>query len=206
MTMTAIRYDIITGNYYSAEKGAMLYPNGFPDGVLNVDGDDKLKEHCDKNLVKYPMECETTGKFLWNGITYYASAKTLQQIEKKFKIDEVFTDKDLKKKEEEKADKLRKLMATEEWLENKVLEDSAAKFSSGIKRNEFVQTMRDLNPEIAQARMTRVTQKYLNEGYWVPDERGCIKPGPKFPKEKLPKKEKGPDEEKNLFGRKRKRR
>jgi hypothetical protein len=205
MTMTAIRYDIITGNYYSAEKGAMLYPNGFPDGVLNAEGDAKLKEHCDKNLVKYPMECETTGKFQWNGITYYASAKTLQQVEKKFNIKTIFTDKDLRKKEEEEAEKLRKLMATEEWLENKVLEDSATRFVQGIKRNEFVQTMRDINPTIAHARMTRVTQKYLNEGYWEADERGHIKPGPKFPKEKLPKKEKV-QEEKNLFGRKRKRR
>ncbi len=34
--MTAIRYDVITGNYYSAEKGVMLYPNGFPDGVLKT--------------------------------------------------------------------------------------------------------------------------------------------------------------------------
>lgn len=183
----------------------MLYPHGFPDGVLNADGDPKLKEHCDKNLVPYGWECENTGKFLWNGITYYASAKTLQQIEKKFNIKDVFTDKDLRKKEEEAAEKLRKLMATEEWLENKVLDDSATKFIQGIKRNEFVQIMRDLNPTIAHARMTRVTQKFLNEGYWQPDDRGCIKPGAKFPKEKLPKKEKV-QEEKNLFGRKKKRR
>ena len=205
MTMTAIRYDVIPGEYYCSKRGAMLYPQGFPDGVLNADGDPKLKEHCDKNLVPYGWECENTGKFLWNGITYYASAKTLQQIEKKFNIKDVFTDKDLRKKEEEAAEKLRKLMATEEWLENKVLDDSATKFIVGIKRNEFVQAMRDLNPTIAHARMTRVTQKYLNEGFWEPDDRGCVKPGPKFPKEKLPKKEKV-QEEKNLFGRKKKKR
>jgi hypothetical protein len=200
--MTAIRYDVMPGNYYSAEKGPMLYPHGFPDGVLNADGDDKLKEHCEKNLVKYPAECETTGKFLWNGITYYASAKTLQQIEKKFKIDEVFTDKDLKKKEDEKAEALRKLMATEEWLENKVLEDSAQMFGSS-KQYQFVQKIRDENKEIAHSRMTRVTQKFLKEEYWTANSGGMIVAGPKFPKDKLPKKEK-PKEE-SIFRRRRKR-
>jgi hypothetical protein len=187
--MTAIRYDVITGNYYSSEKGAMLYPNGFPDGVLNADGDDRLKEHCDKNLVTYPAECETTGKFLWNGITYYASAKTLQQVEKKFNIKEVFTDKDIKKKEEEAAEKLRKLMATEEWLENKVLEDSVRFFGSA-KQYQFVQKIRDENPEIAHSRMTRVTQKFLKEGHWSQNSNSLIVAGPRFPKDKLPKREK----------------
>ena len=200
--MTAIRYDVLLGDYHCAKRGKMTHPHGFPDGVLNTEGDAKLKEYCDKNLVTYGWECEKTGKFLWNGITYYASAKTLKEVEKKFKISRVFTDDDIRKEREEAEDKLKKLMATEEWLENKVLEDSAQKFGSGIKRNEFVQTMRDLNPTIAHARMTRVTQKFLNENYWVPDERGCIKPGPKFPKEKLPKIVK---EEKSLFSKRPKR-
>ena len=191
--MTAIRYDIITGNYYSAEKGAMLYPNGFPDGVLNAEGDAKLKEHCDKNLVKYGWECETTGKFLWNGITYYASAKTLQQVEKKFNIKTIFTDKDLQKKEEEEAEKLRKLMATEEWLENKVLEDSTRFFGSS-KQYQFVQRIREENPTIAHSRMTRVTQKFLKEGYWSQNSNSLMVAGPRFPKDKLPKREKVEEE------------
>ena len=191
--MTAIRYDIITGNYYSAEKGAMLYPNGFPDGVLNAEGDAKLKEHCDKNLVTYGWECETTGKFLWNGITYYASAKTLQQVEKKFNIKTIFTDKDLQKKEEEEAEKLRKLMATEEWLENKVLEDSTRFFGSS-KQYQFVQRIREENPTIAHSRMTRVTQKFLKEGYWSQNSNSLMVAGPRFPKDKLPKREKVEEE------------
>jgi hypothetical protein len=191
--MTAIRYDILPGRYYCSTRGAMTHLHGFPDGVLNAEGNKELKEHCEKNLVKYPMECETTGKFLWNGITYYASAKTLQQIEKKFKIDEVFTDKDLQKKADEKAEALRKLMATEEWLENKVLEDSAQMFGSS-KQYQFVQKIRDENKEIAHSRMTRVTQKFLKEEYWTANSNGMIVAGPKFPKEKLPKKEKAPVE------------
>jgi hypothetical protein len=191
--MTAIRYDILPGRYYCSTRGAMTHPHGFPDGVLNAEGNKELKEHCEKNLVKYPAECETTGKFLWNGITYYASAKTLQQIEKKFKIDEVFTDKDLQKKADEQAEALRKLMATEEWLENKVLIDSAQIFGS-YKQYAFVQRIRDDNPEIAHSRMTRVTQKFLKEGFWIQDSNSNIAPGPNFPKDKLPKKEKPKEE------------
>ena len=199
--MTAIRYDIIPSDHYCAKRGKMIHPHGFADGVLNADSDAELKAHCDKNLVNYGWECEKTGKFLWNGITYYASAKTLQQVEKKFNIKEVFTDKDLQKKEDEAAEKLRKLMATEEWLENKVLEDSVHIFGSS-KQYQFVQKIRDANPEIAHSRMTRVTQKFLKEEYWIAKDSGFITAGPKFPKDKLPKKEK-PKEESILRRRKR---
>ena len=175
--------------------------NGFPDALVDPEKDEALKAHCEKNLVDYASGCETTGKFAWNSITYYCSAKTAQAVEKKFKIDEVFTDKDLQKKEEEKADKLRKLMATEEWLENKVLEDSVHLFGSS-KQYQFVQKIRDENPEIAHSRMTRVTQKFLKEGHWVQNSNSLIVAGPKFPKDKLPKKEE-PKEESILRRRKR---
>ena len=199
--MSVIKYFVLTGQYYSAAKGPMLYMNGFPDALVDPEKDEALKAHCEKNLVDYASGCETTGKFAWNSITYYCSAKTAQAVEKKFKIDEVFTDKDLQKKEEEKADKLRKLMATEEWLENKVLEDSVEKFGSS-KQYQFVQKIRDVNPEIAHSRMTRVTQKFLKEEYWIAKDSGFITAGPKFPKDKLPKKEE-PKEESILRRRKR---
>ena len=175
--------------------------NGFPDALVDPEKDEALKAHCEKNLVDYASGCETTGKFAWNSITYYCSAKTAQAVEKKFKIDEVFTDKDLQKKEEEKADKLRKLMATEEWLEYKVLEDSVHLFGSS-KQYQFVQKIRDENPEITHSRMTRVTQKFLKEGHWVQNSNSLIVAGPKFPKDKLPKKEE-PKEESILRRRKR---
>lgn len=191
--MTAIRYDIIPGDHYCAKRGKMIHPHGFADGVLNADSDAELKAHCDKNLVNYGWECEKTGKFLWNGITYYASAKTLKEIEKKFNITKVFTDKDVQKEKDEAADKLMKLMATEEWLENKVLDDSVGKFGS-YKQYQFVQKIRDQNKDIAHSRMTRVTQKFLKEEYWIANSNGMIVAGPKFPKDKLPKKEKAPVE------------
>ena len=191
--MTAIRYDIIPGDHYCSKRGKMIHPHGFADGVLNADSDAELKAHCDKNLVNYGWECEKTGKFLWNGITYYASAKTLKDVEKKFNINKVFTDKDVQKEKDEAADRLRKLMATEEWLENKVLDDSVSKFGSS-KQYQFVQKIRDENKEIAHRRMTRVTQKFLKEEYWIANSNGMIVAGPKFPKDKLPKKEKAPVE------------
>ena len=187
--MTAVRYDIITGDYYSSAKGIMLYRNGFPDGVLDTGNDAGLKAHCEKHLVIIPMDCETTGKFLWNNITYYASAKTLQQIEKKFTIKTVFSDKDLKKKEVEVAEKLKKLMATEEWLENKILDDSGELFRSGLKRNAFVQRIREMNVGIAHTRITRVTQKFFTDELWTIGDRDSVESGSKFPKEKLPKEE-----------------
>tara|TARA_R110000803_G_scaffold87243_3_gene153844 strand:+ start:1551 stop:2000 length:450 start_codon:yes stop_codon:yes gene_type:complete len=135
------------------------------------------------------MDCATTGKFLWNGVTYYASAKTLQQIEKKFTIKTVFSDKDLKKKEVEAAEKLKKLMATEDWLENKILDDSGELFRSGLKRNAFVQRIREMNVGIAHTRITRVTQKFFTDELWTIGDRDSIESGSKFPKEKLPKEE-----------------
>lgn len=200
--MSAIRYDVIPGQYYCSEKGPIEYRHGFPDGVLAVEGDKELQAFVDKNLARYPMDCEQTGKFFDNGVTYYASAKTLKSVEKKFKIDEVFTDRDLKKAEEEKAEKLRKLKLTDEWLENKVLDDSATKFGTA-KQYQFVQKIRDENTDIAHSRMTRVTQKFLKEEYWTSNSAGFIIAGPKFPQEKIPKQV---VEKKSLYGRRRRKR
>ena len=105
----------------------------------------------------------------------------------------MFTDKDVQKEKDEAADKLKKLMATEEWLENKVLDDSVGKFGS-YKQYQFVQKIRDQNKDIAHSRITRVTQKFLKEEYWIANSNGMIVAGPKFPKDKLPKKEKAPVE------------
>jgi len=185
--MTTIRYDILTGTHYSSNAGTTLYRNGFPDGVLDTGSDTALKAHCEKHLTNLPMDCATTGKFLWNGVTYYASAKTLQQIEKKFTIKTVFSDKDLKKKEVEVAEKLKKLMATEEWLENKILDDSGELFRSGLKRNAFVQRIREMNVGIAHTRITRVTQKFFTDELWTIGDRDSVESGSKSPKEKLPK-------------------
>jgi len=91
----------------------------------------------------------------------------------------VFSDKDLKKKEVEAAEKLKKLMATEEWLENKILDDSGELFRSGLKRNAFVQRIREMNVGIAHTRITRVTQKFFTDELWTIGDRDSVKSGSK---------------------------
>lgn len=200
--MSAIRYDIIPGEYYSTERGRMTHLHGFPDGVLAVEGDTELQAFVEKNQAKYPWDCEKTGKFYYNGITHYASAKTLKMVEKKFKIGEVFTDKDLKKEREAQEEKLRKLKLTDEWLQNKVLDDSVGKFGL-YKQYQFVQQIRDENKDISHSRMTKVTQKFLKEDVWKANVNGYIISGPNFPKEKIPKQV---VEKKSLYGRRRRKR
>jgi len=174
--MTAIRYDVKPEDHL----------HGFPDGVLDTGKNAELKAFCEANLVDYGYQCDKTGKFVFNGITYYASAKTLKMVEKQFKIDRVFTDRDLEKERREQEDSRKKLMATDDWLENKVLDDCVALLGS-YKQYAFVQKIRDENPEVAHARMTRVTQKYLRDGTWGTDRNSHVIAGPNFPKAKLPK-------------------
>ena len=61
--MSVIKYFVLTGQYYSAAKGPMLYLNGFPDALVDPEKDESLKAHCEKNLVDYASGCEITGKF-----------------------------------------------------------------------------------------------------------------------------------------------
>ena len=198
--MSVIKYFVLPDHYYSSAKGAMLYLNGFPDALIDPEKDEALKAHCDKNLVNYGYQCEETGKFLWNGLCYYCSAKTAQAVEKKFKIDRTVTDKEQQKAEAEKEEKMRSLMKSDEWLENKVLEDSARLFELGLKRNAFVQRIREENTDIAHSRMTRQTQKMFNDGYWDIGAQGKIIAGAKFPADKLST---GPKtiEVKDMYGR-----
>jgi hypothetical protein len=131
------------------------------------------------------MQCETTGKFYYNGWAYYCSAKTAQAVEKKFKIDRIVTDKEQSKAESDKAETMKSLMRSDEWLDNKVLEDAGQLFKLGLKRNAFVQRLREANEEIATTRMTRQIQRLFSEEYVIIDAKGKIIAGVKFPEDKL---------------------
>ena len=183
--MSVIKYFVLTGEHYSSAKGAILHRNGFPDALIEPDKDEALKAHCEKHLVGYGMQCETTGKFYYNGLAYYCSAKTAQAVEKKFKIDRVVTDKEQAKAESDKAEKMKSLMRSDEWLDNKVLEDAGQLFKLGLKRNAFVQRLREANEEIATTRMTRQIQRLFSEEYVIIDAKGKIIAGVKFPEDKL---------------------
>jgi len=198
--MSVIKYFVIPGQYYSAAKGPMLYMNGFPDALIDPEKDEALKAHCENNLVEYASGCETTGKFVWNSMTYYCSAKTAQAIEKKFKIERIVTDKEQAKAEADKADKMKSLMRSDEWLENKVLEDVGRLFVLGLKRNAFVQRIREDNSDIAAARMTRQIQKLFAKEYISTDAKGKIIAGNGFPADKIAKSS-AKVEIKDLYGR-----
>ena len=183
--MSVIKYFVLTGQYYSAAKGPMLYMNGFPDAIIDPEKDEALKAHCEKNLIKYGLDCETTGKFAWNGMAYYCSAKTAQAVEKKFKIERIVTDKEQAKAEADRAEKMKSLMRSDEWLENKVLEDAGRLFVLGLKRNAFVQRIREENTDIATARMTRQIQRMFAEDYLKANAQGKIVAGAGFPADKI---------------------
>ena len=160
-------------------------PWGFPDALINTGKDAALKEFCEKNQVDYGHQCNKINTFVWNGFTYYCSAKTAQAVEKKFKIDKVVTDREQQKESREKEKEIRQEMRSDEWLADKVTSDCAELLNNGLKRYKFVQEVRDKNPDIAHTRMTRQIQKMFEEEYLTANDRGIIVAGKNFPKDRL---------------------
>ena len=160
-------------------------PWGFPDAIINTGKDAALKEFCEKNQVDYGHQCDKINTFVWNGFTYYCSAKTAQAIEKKFKIDKVVTDREQQKESREKEKEIKQEMRSDEWLTDKVTSDCAKLLNNGLKRYKFVQEVRDKNPDIAHTRMTRQIQKMFEEEYLTANDRGIIVAGKNFPKDRL---------------------
>ena len=160
-------------------------PWGFPDAIINTGKDAALKEFCEKNQVDYGHQCDKINTFVWNGFTYYCSAKTAQAVEKKFKIDKVVTDREQQKEIREKEKEIRQEMRSDEWLADKVTSDCAELLNNGLKRYKFVQEVRDKNPDIAHTRMTRQIQKMFEEECLTANDRGIIVAGKNFPKDRL---------------------
>jgi hypothetical protein len=174
-------------------------PWGFPDALINAGKDAALKEFCEKNQVEYGHQCDKINTFVWNGFTYYCSAKTAQAVEKKFKIDRIVTDREQQKEIREKEKEIKQEMRSDEWLADKVTADCAELLNNGLKRYKFVQEVRDRNPDIAHTRMTRQIQKMFEEEWLTANDRGIIVAGKNFPKDKLVVKK--IVEEKDLYGR-----
>ena len=160
-------------------------PWGFPDAIINTGKDAALKEFCEKNQVDYGHQCDKINTFVWNGFTYYCSAKTAQAVEKKFKIDKVVTDREQQKESREKEKEIRQEMRSDEWLADKITSDCAELLNNGLKRYKFVQEVRDKNPDIAHTRMTRQIQKMFEEECLTANDRGIIVAGKNFPKDRL---------------------
>jgi len=160
-------------------------PWGFADALINTGKDAALKEFCEKNQVEYGHQCDKINTFVWNGFTYYCSAKTAQAIEKKFKIDRIVTDREQQKESREKEKEIKQEMRSDEWLADKVTSDCAELLNNGLKRYKFVQEVRDKNPDIAHTRMTRQIQKMFEEECLTANDRGIIVAGKNFPKDRL---------------------
>lgn len=160
-------------------------PWGFADAIINTGKDAGLKEFCEKNQVDYGHQCDKINTFVWNGFTYYCSAKTAQLVEKKFKIDKVITDREQQKESREKEKEIRQEMRSDEWLADKVISDCAELLNNGLKRYKFVQEVRDKNPDIAHTRMTRQIQKMFEEEFLTANDKGIIVAGKNFPQDRL---------------------
>jgi hypothetical protein len=174
-------------------------PWGFADALINTGKDAALKEFCEKNQVEYGHQCDKINTFVWNGFTYYCSAKTAQAIEKKFKIDRIVTDREQQKESREKEKEIKQEMRSDEWLADKVTSDCAELLNNGLKRYKFVQEVRDKNPDIAHTRMTRQIQKMFEEEWLTANDRGIIVAGKNFPKDRLVSS--AVVEKKDLYGR-----
>ena len=200
--MSVIKYFVLPDDRDSM-GGNVAQPWGFPDAIINPGKDAELKAFCDEHQVEYGHQCDKINTFVWNGFTYYCSAKTAQAVEKKFKISKVITDKEQLKENREKEKEIKQEMRSDEWLANKVTEDCADLFGNGLKRYKFVQDVRDRNPDIAHTRMTRQIQQMFEQEWLVANDKGIIVAGKNFPQDKLIAKK--IVEEKDLYGRVRKR-
>lgn len=196
--MSVIKYFVLPDDK-DVMGGNVAEPWGFADALINPGKDAALKEFCDKNQVEYGHQCDKINTFVWNGFTYYCSAKTAQAVEKKFKIDRVVTDREQQKESREKEKEIRQEMRSDEWLADKVTADCAELLNNGLKRYKFVQEVRDKNPDIAHTRMTRQIQRMFEEEWLTANDRGIIVSGKNFPKDKLVAKK--IVEEKDLYGR-----
>jgi hypothetical protein len=200
--MSVIKYFVLPDNREPLVIN-VAEPWGFADAIINTGKDAELKEFCEKNQVDYGHQCDKINTFVWNGFTYYCSAKTAQAVEKKFKIDRVVTDREQLKENREKEKEIKQEMRSDEWLADKVTTDCAELLNNGLKRYKFVQEVRDRNPDIAHTRMTRQIQKMFEEEWLAANDKGIIVAGKNFPRDKLVTKK--IVEEKDLYGRVRKR-
>lgn len=182
--MSVIKYFVLP-NDKDNMGGNVAEPWGFADAIINPGKDAELKAFCDEHQVDYGHQCDKINTFVWNGFTYYCSAKTAQAVEKKFKIDKSVTDREQLKESREKEKEIRQEMRSDEWLADKVTADCAELLNNGLKRYKFVQEVRDRNPDIAHTRMTRQIQKMFEEEYLTANDRGIIVAGKKFPQDRL---------------------
>ena len=116
--MAWVKYFVLEENWCS----------GFPDAICGTDNPKKDKEFVDfveKHLIDYGFNChKKIPSFIDNGVSYYCHHKTAKQVEKKFAITEVYTDKEQAKIQTQKDKEWEKHIKTDEYLIDKLAHDA----------------------------------------------------------------------------------
>jgi hypothetical protein len=172
--MPWVKYFLIEDNWCS----------GFPDAICGTDNPKKDKEFvdfCEKHLIDYGYKCDKKiPSFINNGISYYCHAKTAKQVEKKFEITEVHNDKDQLKERARQDKDWDKHTKTDEYLIDKLAHDSESLCRSKLKRNKFVNELKDKNKDLPKNKVHKRIMDMFTEEILVIDDDSVVKTGPKF--------------------------
>ena len=174
--MPWVKYFLIEDNWCS----------GFPDAICGTDNPKKDKEFVDfveKHLIDYGYKCDKKiPSFINNGISYYCHAKTAKQVEKKFAITEVYTDKEQAKIQSQKDKEWEKHIKTDAYLIDKLAHDAESLCRNNHKRNKFVNELKNMNTDLPKNKVHKRIMDMFNEEFLVIDEQSVVKKGPKFVK------------------------
>jgi hypothetical protein len=172
--MSWVKYFLIEENWCS----------GWPDAIVGTDNEKKDKEFvafCNKNMIDYGYKCDKKiPSFIHNGQSWYCHQKTAKQVEKKFNITEIYTDKEQLKEEKikDKAWEIHK--KTDEYLIDKLSHDANTMFKSNYKRNKFVNELKNRNEDLLKNKVHKRIIEMFDEQCLVIDNHSCVQKGPKF--------------------------
>ena len=172
--MAWVKYFLIEENWCS----------GWPDALCGSDNPKEDKDFvdvCEKHLIDYGYKCDQKiPSLIWNGKSYYCHAKTAKQIEKKFGITEILTDKEQAKVKAQKDKEWDKHMKTDEYLIDKLAHDCENLCRGNIKRNKFVNTIKEINKDLPKNKVHKRIMDMFAEEFLVIDQDSHVKKGPKF--------------------------
>tara|TARA_B100001057_G_scaffold334081_1_gene334680 strand:+ start:2480 stop:3013 length:534 start_codon:yes stop_codon:yes gene_type:complete len=175
--MAWVKYFLIEENWCS----------GFPDAIVGADEkkDADLLKFLKKHEIDYGYKCDKKiPSFIFNGVSWYCHEKSAKQVARKFKITEVHTDKEQLKEQKIKEKELAAFMKTDQYLKEKLFKD-ANTIVGQKKRNEFVNTLKQMNQDLPRSKVTRRILDMFDEGSLVISDQSIVEKGPKFPVVKL---------------------
>jgi len=169
--MVWIKYFIIEENWC----------NGFPCAIIGADDKDKeVLEFIKKHEIDYGYKCDQTiPSFIFNGISWYCHQKSAKKVQNKFNITDIVTDKEQLKQQKAKDEEFKKEMKTEQWLLNKLQQDSVSMFGH-FKKLKFSQNLKDKNTDVAKSRLPKAIQKLFDSNVFAVDEKSIVVKGENF--------------------------